>query len=180
MKAIATRFPEPARLGNLRIRPFEVHRAASVASWIRSDEELFHLAPSTIAPLTAGKVVGWTRGHGHALSLCLDEAAVGYAELNPMADDPDHYWLGHVIIDPEQRGSGLGSHFVRALLAHAFDTLAARRVSLVVFPDNVAAVRCYHSAGMRRTGFERHRFGMLRRFHRLARFECLPEQFVRL
>jgi RimJ/RimL family protein N-acetyltransferase len=64
-----------------------------------------------------------------------------------MPEGGDHWWVGHCIVAPRRRGNGIGLHMVRLLLDRAFDARNARRVSLIVFPSNFDAVRCYRAAG---------------------------------
>ncbi len=157
----------------LGLQHFSPIHAAEIARWVVTDQELHWLAPNTEQPLTAEKVIGWTRPGGIALLLTGPEYAepVAYGELNPMRNHPNHLWLGHVLVHPDQRGYGTGRAFVRALLAHAFDRLFAVRVSLIVFPQNKAAVCCYRRAGFTIVGEEHHRFGRSGTLYRLLRLE---------
>ncbi|HRX83630.1 MAG TPA: GNAT family N-acetyltransferase [Phycisphaerae bacterium] len=156
-----------------RLQPMSAGSAATVASWVRSDAELFWLAPSTVPPITAEKVLGWTRQRGAAFIYTPShgEPPVGYAELNAMARDRRHLWIGHVLIDPALRGGGLGRALTAALVHRAFRIEGARRLSLVVFPENVSAVRCYEAAGFTLRGEENQCFGAAPQRFRLLRFE---------
>lgn len=71
----------------------------------------------------------------------------GYGELNPMKGDPSHQWIGHVVVDIERRRTGLGKRLTEMLTRVAFDELGAKKISLVVFPENKAAIDCYLQAG---------------------------------
>jgi RimJ/RimL family protein N-acetyltransferase len=155
------------------LRKFDPLFAGLVASWVRSAEELFWLAPSTAYPLSAAKVVRWTHKHGNPLLYYRVGAQmpVGYGELNPMRNDPRHLWIGHVVLDPAFRGHGLGLRLTHALVDHAFGRLRARKLTLVVFPENEAAVRCYERVGFCCRGEERQCFRGLSPRHRLLRFE---------
>jgi RimJ/RimL family protein N-acetyltransferase len=155
------------------LRTFAPEQAAVVASWVRSREELFQLAPSTPPPITADKVRNWTRARGQAFAFHLepDDRPVGYAELNPMSRDPHHLWIGHVLIDPARRGMGLGRLLARTLVDFAFTQAAAHRLTLVVFPNNLAAVRAYQAAGFAICGEESQRFPTRRGRQRLLRME---------
>ncbi len=156
-----------------RIEPFDVSFAATVAAWVRSEEELRVLAPATSAPLTAQKVAAWQRPNTRSFLMFLqrDPAPTGYAELNRMRKDPYHWWLGHVVISPDIRGRGVGEQFVRDLLSLARNDCGARRLSLIVCPDNRRAVRCYERVGFDLAGEEVHRFGTPPRRTRMLRYE---------
>lgn len=159
--------------GDLQLKRFERRHASKVVEWVASASELRWLAPSTQPPLTADKVANWPKKNGMAFSLFhVDESdPIGYGELNPMRGDSSQMWLGHIIIRPDERGKGIGSAFVRLQVAYAFEQLAAKRVALIVFPDNIAAVQCYRRIGFTPAGPEYHRFGKNGPKERLLRFE---------
>ena len=172
-----------------RLAPFGSAHAPVIASWVRSARELRFLAPSTPPPLTGQKVREWVKPFGRAFVLLpdgLEGAAkpcnpLGYAELNPMRGQPDHQWIGHVVIDPHRRGRGLGRALLDALVRYAFQRLRAKRISLVVFPENTVAARCYASAGFSMIREERHRFTETGPKRRLLRFEMsAPPRKMRL
>jgi RimJ/RimL family protein N-acetyltransferase len=159
----------------LRLRRFEAWQAYDVAGWVETPEELHWLAPSTRHPLTADKVLRWKQPAGLAVTwVDGNEQTIGYAELNPMRLNARHCWLGHVIVRPACRGRGVGASFVRTLVRFGLKELRATRLSLIVFPDNVAAVRCYRRAGFHVAGFEDHRFHAFGSKHRLLRLEIEP------
>lgn len=156
--------------------PFRAQHAPVIATWVTNETQLRWLAPSTVPPLTAEKVTAWKRPHGWAYVLSTEAGAdpLGYGELNPMKNDPRHYWLGHVVISPVRRRCGLGVWLVRSLLHQAYSSLGAERVSLIVFPANEAALHCYRRAGLVEIGEEYHQFGKEGPHHRLIRFESRP------
>ena len=164
------------QLRRLRLRPFHHWYASVVAQWVGTPEQLRLLAPGTAPPLTAAKVGRWTKPAGHALLLTRDGDArpIGYGELNPMRLERDHLWLGHVVVCPQERGKGVGQAFVRAMVSYAFDPLCAKRISLIVFPDNAPAIKCYRRVGFVNVGEESHDFNGTGRKHRLLRFEIKP------
>jgi RimJ/RimL family protein N-acetyltransferase len=157
----------------LHLAPFNPGYAAVVADWVRTEDELRRLAPSTPPPLTAEKVSKWRKIGGEAFVAleARESCPVAYGELNPMRYETGHVWLGHVIVDPTRRGIGIGRWFVESLLNEAFLERAARKVSLIVFPDNAAAVRCYESIGFCRAGEEHHHFAAGGPLLRLLRLE---------
>ena len=135
--------------GDCALTDFESACAPLVATWVKDVRELFWLAPKTIPPLTADKVIGWPGPHGRPLLFWqLGRAEpTGYAELNPMPGNSAHLWIGHCLIRPDARGAGLGHRIVQLLIEEAFSRHRAPAVSLVVFPENSPAVRCYRANG---------------------------------
>ncbi len=164
----------------LRLRPFDKLFAPVVAGWARNDDELFWLAPSTSPPLTARKVIGWTRPKDRPLLLFRDGESepCGYGELNPLNNSHDHVWVGHVVLAPHLRGCGLGRKLADLLIREAFSDPRVQRLSMVVFPENTAAVRCYEAVGFRLTSREQHRFRPRRDVYTMLRLEVAREDLT--
>ena len=156
----------------LRLAAFDERHAARVVSWVQSALETRWLAPRTTPPLTVEKVRAWSQPGRNPFMLVErgNPEPLAYGELNELRRKYSEYWLGHLIVDPQQRGRGLGRQLTELLLQRAFHILAARRVSLVVFPENMAAIATYRSAGMREDGYESHYFAAYKRRERLLRF----------
>ena len=145
---------DPSRLF---LRRFQDADANYIPAWITSELELTYLAPGTVGPLTPQKIIDWGKDREHRFVLCHPDvnAPFGYSELNRMPNRVDQMWIGHFIVDPTYRGQSLGTRCVSALVERAFSYHAATEVLLVVFPDNLPAVRCYERAGMTAQGQER-------------------------
>lgn len=143
-----------------RLTPFEPAFAEQVLSWVRDACESYWLAPRSPPPLSVAEVLRWSKpDHNPYLLWAGDrQAAVGYGELNRFAGPRRHYWLGHLIVDAALRGQRYGVQLTRLLLEEAFVQRGARRVTLVVFPENTAALACYRAAGMVDDGCEWHSF----------------------
>jgi RimJ/RimL family protein N-acetyltransferase len=150
---------------------FQPQWAALVVSWVQDEREAYWLAPKTPPPLTTAEINGWrVAGHEpYVLMPVADRPPIGYGELNTMNGGRRSYWLGHLIVDPAQRGRGCGVQLTKLLLREAFLRRGARRVTLVVFPENRAAVACYRAAGMHDDGYEAHEFAAYRRHEFLLR-----------
>ena len=161
---------------------FDDAYAQCVTSWVRGQQELLWLAPGTVWPLTADKVMAWGQERRRRFLLWVEDAQrpVGYAELNEMVGRPDQMWIGHFIVDPAQRGTGFGTRFAKELVARAFLDHAASEVLLVVFPDNAGAIRCYERAGMKSMGRERKYFKATACEHYVVRMGISEGRFRRL
>jgi len=159
------------RAGGPYLTAFDDIYAARVASWVRSWEELIWLAPATPPPLSAEKIMAWGRDRPDRYLYWSgdDDGPCAYAELNIMAEFQRQRWVGHFLVDPAVRGRGLGVAFMHALLDRAFAEYAAEAVSLVVFPGNMSAIRCYQKAGFVELGTERKFFESTRQSHDFLR-----------
>lgn len=142
----------------LRLEAFDPAHADLIVSWILDEHEAYWLAPQTPPPLTADHVRHWKQPGHEPLQLVDDgdPAPIAYGELNVLSAQDGRYWLGHLIVDPERRGRGVGRALTELLLNRAFNQYGARRVCLVVFPENRPAIASYRSAGMYEDGHEEH------------------------
>jgi ribosomal protein S18 acetylase RimI-like enzyme len=55
-----------------------------------------------------------------------------------------------------------------------FDRMSAERIILIVFPDDLPAIKCYRSTGFVQVSEEYHQFNGKGAEHRLLRFEITP------
>lgn len=161
---------------------FDALFAPTVASWVRSDRELLWLAPRTLPPLTAAKVMAWGRDRSNRMLLwdAASATPIGYTELNEMPNERDHLWIGHFLLAPHLRGRGLGKQFVCATLARGFLDFEAREVSLVVFPENHSAIRVYECGGMKAVGREFKYFKESRTRHEFVRMSIRRTAYDRM
>ncbi len=162
-----------------RLVPATTADAWLVASWLADPHDAYWAAPRTWPPVTAQRVRTWFRA-GHRPYLLTDDQAgqsVGYGELNTLRHRQGDYWIGHLVVDPQQRGRGYGLVLTLRLLERAFAHQRARRVLLVVFPENVTAIRCYQRAGMRPDGYELHHFPPYDRCEHLLKMVITREQW---
>ena len=169
----------PANWG--RLTPFERFYAPLILGWVRNDEELFWLAPQTKAPLTVEKIEAWTRADDYPFLFWGPDPCVplGYGELNQMPQSKTHLWLGHLIIAGSQRSKGWGRRLVLALLEQGFVRLGVQEISLVVFPSNEIAIRCYRSCGLQKLGEQYKRFGPAGSRYRMIHMAINAKDYAR-
>ena len=122
---------------------------ATVASWIHSAELCHQWAGVRVRfPIQVG-LLATEIEFRIADSWCLaeNEQVVAFGQIIPKAESRLH--LARLIVSPMYRGRGLGRALAGQLLERAL-ARSPERVSLNVFPDNVAAVALYRSLGFRR------------------------------
>lgn len=132
------------------LRPFPAEAAAVVSAWAATREEVIMWCGHPAAPVPAGQINDWAREEGvQPFGLYRDGRLVAYGEL--WTDDGEAATeLARLIVDPGERGQGVGRRLVMALAAVARSR--HRRVFLRVHPDNAAARRCYAAAGFEPAG----------------------------
>jgi ribosomal protein S18 acetylase RimI-like enzyme len=129
----------------LHLRSFPPEQASAVSSWARTEAEALMWCGASVAPVPAEQIRAWAdESWVEPFGLYHDQRLVGYGELWT-DDEEDEVELARLIIDPGERGQGLGRYLVTELAS-----LARTRHPLVmlrVHPGNQAALRCYASAG---------------------------------
>jgi RimJ/RimL family protein N-acetyltransferase len=170
------------RNGPYYLTPFDNAMAPVVASWAPSGRTLFWLAPNTPPPLTPAKVVNWQGPGGSPFMLCRDGMGLplGYFELNPMPGRDRSSWLGHCILAPDRRRTGLGRAMVEMMLEEAFVNARTRDVWLVAFPENRPAIQCYRRAGFVEAGSQLKHFQTTGQSHLMLRMMIDQKRYHRL
>ena len=129
----------------LRLRPLSADLAGVVSSWAQTAEEVFMWCGLPAAPVPAGQINAWAdEDWVLPFGLYQDERLVAYGELW-IDDDEAGVELARLIVDPAERGQGLGQRLVSGLADLARCTYPL--VFLRVVPRNIAARRCYAAAG---------------------------------
>jgi hypothetical protein len=101
----------------LRVRPFPAGLAVLVSSWAGTAGEVLMWCGLAAAPVPAGQIEAWADEDGvQPFGLYRDEQLVGYGELW-VDDDEAEVELARLIVDPRERGQGLGRHLVVELVA---------------------------------------------------------------
>lgn len=129
----------------LQLRSFPTEFADVVSGWGRTDGEVLMWCGAAGAPVPAGQISSWAREDGvQPYGLYRGEQLVAYGEL--WVDDKEaEVELARLIVDPGERGQGLGRYLAVGLAREA--RLRHPRVFLRVHPGNIAALRCYAAAG---------------------------------
>jgi|SRR5215813_11100109 len=134
----------------LHLRSFPAELAGVVSGWTQTDEEVFMWCGAGAAPVTAEQIRAWARGVGvQPFGLYRGNRLVAYGELW-VDDDEAEVELARLIVDPGERGQGLGRYLAAELARLA--RFRHPRVFLRVHRGNIAALRCYAAAGFEPVG----------------------------
>lgn len=139
---------------HLTLRPYQPTDANVITTWLKSEYFMRQWCADRYEryPVTPDDMNSYHQQYidGHnsvALTMVDSEEIVGYITLRTPADDSSEQRLGFVIVDDSKRGKGFGKALVSKAVDYAFSKLGAIKVSLGVFENNPAAIRCYESAG---------------------------------
>ncbi len=104
------------------------------------------------APEEIKKITEWFASGDSYLAVCLKATGrlIGFVALNPERGDNRAFNLGY-IFHLDYRGQGYATEACRAVLAHAFDGLQARRVVTGTAAANRASCRLLERLGFKKT-----------------------------
>jgi len=142
--------PEEVAIGTLQVRSFAADLAGVVSGWAKNDEEVLMWCGAGTAPVPAEQINAWAgEDWVQPFGMYRGERLVAYGELW-VDDEEAEVELARLIVDPAERGQGLGQHLSIELARLA--RLRHQRVFLRVHPRNIAALRCYAAAGFEPVG----------------------------
>ena len=126
-----------------------------------------------LGEMGAGRTLPW------AVARREDDRVVGTATLFFLYPEQGRAELGFSL-RPELQGQGYASEGVRAVLAHAFDTMRLRRVEADVDPRNAPSRRVLERVGFREEGLLRARWQVAGETCDSAFYGLLAEEFRRV
>jgi ribosomal protein S18 acetylase RimI-like enzyme len=131
----------------MRLIPFQNDHAAEILRWVTFHEEARQWGgPGIRWPLDVSLFPAW-----HAdpeiqpYVLYEGEELLGYGEVWVDSEE-EEVELARLLVKPARRGQGVGQRLVNLLMEQA--VLSGYPMAFMrVFPDNHAALACYHRAG---------------------------------
>lgn len=136
----------------LRLKPFGPHDYHNLIRWIDTPEMLVQIAGRQMNfPVTNEQLdISQSDPKRNAFSIISDETgqSIGHCELYMM--DNNTIKIDRVIFDPLMKGKGLCTPLIKLLVEYGFERFNQEIVELNVFDWNVAAIRCYERAGLKK------------------------------
>lgn len=145
----------------MRLREFKKEDASIIASWLRSEEELykwsadrFNKYPLSGDDINENYASQLETGRFFQFAAVDDnEEVVGHFIIRyPRESDDSTVRFGFVILNPELRGKGLGKEMLQLGIEYVKNHLLTSRIDLGVFENNESAVYCYESVGFKEYG----------------------------
>jgi len=130
------------------LRPATVADLARAASWVRNAEDaVLWAGPRVSFPVDFQSLDRDLQFYSaDSWSLDRDETLIAFGQIVPKPNDRRH--LARLIVEPENRGAGLGRVLAERLVARALE-VSPRRISLNADPGNDRALTLYESLGFR-------------------------------
>jgi RimJ/RimL family protein N-acetyltransferase len=168
----------------MNLRSYRSEDAAVIVSWVKDEAALrrwtsdrFADTPYPLPPERFDRYYQDPSQHYFPCSAEENGRLAGHILLRWTDEETRTLRLGFVIVDDARRGEGLGRRMVEAACRRGYAEMDARRITLGVFENNPAALRCYTAAGFRPCGEKVQPIGGER--WRCIEMELTPEQYAR-
>ena len=136
----------------MTLRPFNINDAETILSWCK-DKHAFQLWSADrykdFPAQPEEMMEQYEGGNMYPLTAVIDDIIVGHILLRFPSEDKSVIRFGFVIVDDSKRGKGYGKQMLRLAIDYAQQELGAQKITLGVFCDNLSALKCYHSVGLR-------------------------------
>lgn len=139
----------------LIIRPYRSSDCEKIRSWITDEESHLKWCAGALPFGFSAKefdrcLLEGQKEWGDRGFTATDEKdePVGFFKLNVNQETKAGFFKC-IIVDGSLRGMGLGKRMLTKAVKYAFEEEQARKVRLIVFDDNAAAVSCYAKVGFR-------------------------------
>jgi len=119
--------------------------------WIESRQVLLQWAsPVYDYPVTKAQLIEKNQERGDKRLIykgIVDDEAVAHGEIGLIDETNQSARLCKILINPAQRGKGLGTRWIKTLVDIGFVELKLNRIELNVYDYNQPAIACYQKAG---------------------------------
>lgn len=141
----------------IRLRPYKACDAQTITQWIKDayafrqwSADRYEKFP--ITPDDMNLYYDRDRNNERIWGMtAFDETGIiGHLTMRfPHESSLDEIRFGFVIVDDQRRGKGYGREMLTLAIQYAFDYIKVEKVSLGVFENNKAAIKCYESCGFK-------------------------------
>lgn len=141
----------------LRLRPYKKCDAEKIVSWIKDEESFMKWSAGRLGayPLSAKDLNAHYGSYADndgffEMSMLDGNSLCGHLIMRFTDEQKRCLRFGFVVVDDSVRGKGYGRAMIKLAFKFAFELLAASEVSIMVFENNLPAIRCYEKAGFRK------------------------------
>lgn len=138
----------------LKLRPYKACDARIITSWIKSEftfrqwcADRYDAYPITAEMLNAYYDRERDNDSVWGMTAFDEQGVAGHFTMRFPGETRREVRIGFVIVDNSRRGRGCGRELMSLAIKYAFDFLGVDKISLGVFANNAAAIRCYRASG---------------------------------
>ena len=127
-------------------RPARTEDLSIVAGFISQPDELFYVHPTATFPLTAEQLLPNFHSRKGNSVIVVGGQVTGFANYIAVAEG-ESATIGNVVIDPGQRGTGIGKALLQAMERQAKECYGVTHTIIPCFNTNTYGLHFYHSLG---------------------------------
>ena len=146
----------------LRLRPYKNCDAQYIVSWTKNEFSFRQWSADRYEknPITASDINSYYEKYINnddfwGMTAFDETEVIGHFTMRFPNCNRDELRLGFVIINDMQREKGYGKKMISLAIRYAFEFVKVNKVSLGVFENNLAAIRCYESCGFKKVSIEK-------------------------
>lgn len=139
----------------IEIRTFEPADAEKIVSWINNSLSFYQWSAGRFGeyPMTPQRLADYyadkDKSDGAMPFTAYDEQGIaGHFIIRFLDEEKKKARLGFIVVDSARRGQNLGGRMLALAEGYCRDVLKADNMSLGVFKNNPAAIRCYEKVGL--------------------------------
>ena len=132
----------------LTFRPVTTDDIPRICEFPQTVEELYFLFPKANFPLTVEQLKQTINSRFDSSVVCCNTQPVAFANIYDVEVD-HHCNIGNVIVDPTQRGLGIGKYLMDQIIDLAIRKYKIKEIRLVCFTNNVNALLFYTKYGFK-------------------------------
>ncbi len=143
----------------IRLRPHKKSDSKTICKWLNSEEVFYKWSAGRYQyPLTAEQLDSrfeeFQLDPNAWFMTALDETGnvCGHFIFRKADYENNSIHMGFIVVSPDCRGKGIGKQMLSAAIKYAAEILGMKRITLGVFANNPAAVKCYESIGFKPFG----------------------------
>lgn len=146
----------------IRLRPYKACDAQTITQWIKDEYAFRQWSADRYEkfPITSDDMnLYYDRDRNNeriwGMTAFDETGIIGHLTMRfPHESSLDEIRFGFVIVDDQRRGKGYGREMLTLAIQYAFDFIKVEKVSLGVFKNNKAAIKCYESCGFKSVKIE--------------------------
>lgn len=157
----------------LRLRPYKACDANFITKWTQKEYAFRQWSADRYSkyPITARDMNAYyAKDHENdtiwGMTAFDETGVIGHLTMRFTDKEKTIIRFGFVIVDSQKRGQGYGKEMLSLAISYAFNCVKIDKITLGVFENNTAAIRCYQAAGFRITVLEEP-----------EQYECLGENW---